>query len=86
MRSVLPVSSPLTDRELQTVALIVDGLSNDEISATLGITNRTVQAHLKNAMRKTGTRTRTQLAVHALRSGLVASNPIGTDDDVEHEA
>jgi DNA-binding NarL/FixJ family response regulator len=75
------VPAQLTDRERQTVALIVDGLGNDAIAAALGITNRTVQAHVSSAMQKTGTATRTQLAVYALRSGLVPLNPSGVESN-----
>ena len=69
------VPGPLTRREYETVVLVVNGLSNDAIAAALGITNRTVQAHIKRAMDKTGTSTRTQLAVYALRSRLVPLGP-----------
>lgn len=61
----------MTDRELEVIVLVVAGQSNAEMAARLGLSVRTIQAHLARAMAKTGTRTRTQLAVHALRSGLV---------------
>lgn len=65
----------LSARELEVVRLIVDGLSNREIAERLVISARTVQSHLEAAMEKTGTRTRTQLAVAALRAGLVPLMP-----------
>jgi DNA-binding CsgD family transcriptional regulator len=65
----------LTPRELTVVTLVVDGRSSAEIAATLEIAVRTVQAHLASAMEKTGTHTRTQLAVYALRRGLVPFEP-----------
>ena len=70
----------LSERELQVVRLLVDGLGNQEIAARLGVSRRTVHAHLSNAMGKTGTQTRTQLVVYALRAGLVPLTPLDTDD------
>lgn len=66
-----PVSPSLTAREVEVVALVVDGLTNPEIGTRLHISARTVQSHVAAAMRKLGARSRTQLAVTALRSGLV---------------
>lgn len=77
MHSACPTA--LSDRELEVVHLVVDGLSNLQIALRLGLSSRTVQAHLSNCMSKTGTRTRTQLAVHALRTGLVPLIPPGDD-------
>lgn len=62
----------MTARELQIVALVVDGLSNREIGERLAISARTVQSHLAATMRKLQANTRTQVAVAALRAGLVA--------------
>lgn len=64
----------LTPRELEAVHLVVEGLSNREIAERLSISARTVQSHLEAAMAKTATKTRTQLAVAALRTGLVLSD------------
>jgi DNA-binding CsgD family transcriptional regulator len=65
----------LSPRELEVVLLVVEGLSNREIACHLAISPRTVQAHLANAMKQTGTRTRTQLAVFALRCGIAPLRP-----------
>jgi DNA-binding NarL/FixJ family response regulator len=65
------MGSELSSREVEVVALVVDGFSNAEIAAHLEISERTVHAHVSNALRKTDTRTRVQLAVHALRTGIV---------------
>lgn len=51
--------------------MIVDGLGNAEIAQQLNVSQRTVHAHVRNATARTGTRTRTQLAVYAIRHGLV---------------
>lgn len=65
----------LTPRELDVVREIVCGLTNQQIADRLDISRRTVHAHLANAMDKTGTRTRTQLAVFALRHNLAPLCP-----------
>lgn len=71
-------------RELEAIELVVGGRSNAEIAAAMSLSVRTVQAHLSRAMAKTGTRTRTQLAVHALRVGLVALERLDDDRQFEH--
>ena len=73
--------SALSPRELDVVRLLIAGHNNHEIAQSLGLSQRTVHAHLSNAMRKTGTTTRTQLAVYALRAGLVPLAPIDDNDD-----
>jgi DNA-binding CsgD family transcriptional regulator len=63
----------LSEREREVVALIVTGLTNREIAQRLHLSPRTVQSHVRSAMRKTGTNGRVQLAVAALRRGIVPS-------------
>jgi DNA-binding NarL/FixJ family response regulator len=53
----------LTVREKEVVALMREGLANKEIAARLFISLHTVKSHVKNAMEKTGLRTRLLLAV-----------------------
>jgi DNA-binding NarL/FixJ family response regulator len=69
--------APLTAREVEIVALVVDGLTNPEIGKRLHISARTVQSHVAAAMRKLEARSRTQLAVLALRAGIVPLHPGG---------
>ena len=71
----------LSDRELAVVRCVVEGLTNRQIAEQLAVSRRTVQAHLANAMKKTETATRTQLAVYALRRGLVPLTPHEPDDE-----
>jgi DNA-binding NarL/FixJ family response regulator len=71
----------LSPRELDVVRLVVEGLRNEEIGDQLFVSRRTVHAHIANAMRKTETRTRTKLAVFALRAGLVPLQPPESIDD-----
>lgn len=66
-----PTGAPLSERELEVVAMIVDDMTNAQIAWHLKISDRTVQAHIRNALEKTGARSRVGLAVHALRTGLV---------------
>lgn len=53
----------LTARELDTARLVAGGASNKVIASELGITERTVKAHLGSIFQKTGTRDRLQLAL-----------------------
>jgi DNA-binding NarL/FixJ family response regulator len=57
------------------VRLVVEGLTNLEIAGRLNITERTVQAHVTAARAKLVARSRTQLAVVALRRGIVPLEP-----------
>ena len=61
----------LTDRELSVLRLVVDGLRNKEIAAELGISENTVKFHLKNTVEKLHVRSRAELAVRAVREGLL---------------
>lgn len=62
---------PLTQRELDVLALIVEGRSNAEIAERLYITVGTVKTHVRNILNKLCVSDRTQIAVRALRAGLV---------------
>jgi len=63
-------ASPLTERELEILQLIVDGLTNKEIAHRLYISEKTVKNHVTNILRKLGLSDRTQAAVYAIRTGL----------------
>jgi len=65
----------LSERERQVALLVVEGLSNKRIAAELGVTERTVKAHLTSAFRKTGIRDRTALAVRLSRLVVLNSGP-----------
>ena len=64
-------NSPLTERELEVLQLIVNGYSNAKIAQELYITVGTVKTHVRNILNKLSADDRTQAAVRALRSGLV---------------
>lgn len=61
----------LTERELEVLALIVDGLSNPQIAEKLVITRATAKAHVHSILQKLYVADRTQAAVYAMREGLV---------------
>jgi DNA-binding NarL/FixJ family response regulator len=62
----------LTARELQIVEAIAAGDSNGEIAKHFNISLHTVKHHLSSVFDKTGTTTRLELAVFAIRNGIVA--------------
>lgn len=62
---------PLTDREVEVLRLVAQGLSNQEIAKTLTISERTVGNHIGSILRKLHLANRTQAALYALRRGLV---------------
>jgi DNA-binding NarL/FixJ family response regulator len=61
----------LTEREKEVVALVAQGLSNDEIAAKLYVSPLTAKTHVSRAMVKLGARDRAQLVVLAYETGLV---------------
>jgi ATP/maltotriose-dependent transcriptional regulator MalT len=56
----------LTDRETEVLALMARGLTNKEIGAKLFISAKTVDAHVRNILEKTGTANRTEAAAYAI--------------------
>lgn len=63
--------SPLTDREMEILELIIEGLSNKEIAHHLGISQQTVKNHVTSILAKLNLADRTQAAIYALRHGWV---------------
>jgi len=63
--------SPLTGREREVVALVGEGLNNDEIAARLVMSPATAKTHVSRAMIKLQARDRAQLVVMAYETGLV---------------
>jgi DNA-binding NarL/FixJ family response regulator len=69
--SPTPALEPLTEREREVMALVGEGLSNEEIAARLFVSPATAKTHVSRAMVKLGARDRAQLVVFAYESGLV---------------
>jgi DNA-binding NarL/FixJ family response regulator len=67
----------LSQRELDVVRLVVDGRSNDEIGARLGIGPKTVESHLRRLFERFDLASRTELATRALREGWLDVPPTG---------
>jgi len=65
----------LTQREIELLQLIVDGLSNKAIAERLNLSENTVKYHIKNILQKLGVQNRTEAATHALRDGLLKVHP-----------
>ncbi len=63
--------SPLTERERQILGMVADGMTNDKVAAALGISPETVQSHVRHAMAKLDSETRTQAVATALRRALL---------------
>jgi DNA-binding CsgD family transcriptional regulator len=61
----------LSDRETEIIRLIALGESGPEIADQLHITHNTVRTHVRNAMTKTGARSRAHLVAKSMGAGLV---------------
>lgn len=79
-----PASPPddLTERELEVIALVAQGLSNREIAETFVISEKTVKTHVGHVLAKLALKDRTQLAIYALRHGLAGdADGLASDAD-----
>jgi DNA-binding CsgD family transcriptional regulator len=82
------MTTPLTAREEQVRSRVSQGLSSDEIAAELGISKRTVEAHLRNVFQKLSVTRRNQLAGAPARPEVVRRTPeveASTDLRAENE-
>jgi len=64
----------LTEREINILELVVEGMTNKEIASSLVISENTVKIHLRNILEKLHLQNRIQAAVYAVRQGLVDKN------------
>ena len=63
----------LTPREQEVLAVLAEGLSNDEIADKLAISRHTVARHRENVMRKLNLHSRSELVKYAIRKGLITA-------------
>jgi len=61
----------LTERELDVINLVAHGFNNQEIAKELVISEKTVKTHISNILSKLQLEDRTQLAIYAIKKGLV---------------
>jgi len=61
----------VTERERDVIRLVAQGCSNHDIAQQLVISEKTVKTHVSNILSKLHLKDRTQLAIHAIREGLV---------------
>jgi NarL family two-component system response regulator LiaR len=61
----------LSERELEVLKLIADGMSNAEMAAKLVLSEKTIKGHVSNILSKLHLVDRTQAAVYAWREGVV---------------
>jgi len=62
---------PLSDRELDVLRLVSDGLSNREIGNKLGLSEGTVKNYVTSVLQKIGVRDRTQAALRGRELGII---------------
>jgi NarL family two-component system response regulator LiaR len=67
-----PTTDPLTEREVEVLALIARGLANKQIAEKLVISEATVRTHVGHILGKLHLASRTQAALYALREGLAS--------------
>ena len=64
--------NPLTEREVEILQFVAQGLTNDEIAEKLIVSERTVRTHVSNILAKLQLANRTQAALYALKEGLAS--------------
>ncbi len=81
MREVRAPESPedLTDRETEVLKLMARGQANKQIASSLFVSEKTVKAHVSSILMKLGVQSRTQAALHAVRTGLVSTQELGEE-------
>ncbi len=69
-----PSPKKLTDREIDTLRLIAQGLGNKEIAGALHISENTVKTHVRHILEKLNLSNRAEAAAYAVRNGLTGQN------------
>jgi NarL family two-component system response regulator LiaR len=65
-----PTTDPLTEREVEVLRLVAQGLTNDDIAEKLVVSERTVRTHVSHILDKLHLANRTQMALYAIREGI----------------
>ncbi len=78
----------LSEREIEIIELVAEGLTNREIAIRVFLSPNTVKVHLRNIFSKTGVASRTELTVLAMQEGWIAApvtplNPAGNSTEAE---
>ncbi len=68
----------LTEREIELLRLVAEGMSNKAIAHALSVSENTVKYHMKNILQKLNAQNRTEAVTHAIRAGLL--DLTSTDD------
>lgn len=63
--------SVITDRQVDVLRYVVQGLTYKEIAAALSITERTVKDHMREIVQKLHLRNKSEVIAYALRTGLI---------------
>jgi DNA-binding NarL/FixJ family response regulator len=71
LRAIRSAPRRPSEREIEVLTLVCAGASNDEIGVRLGVTDKTVESHLRRLFDRYAVLSRTELAVLALREGWV---------------
>ncbi|HSL30283.1 MAG TPA: response regulator transcription factor [Anaerolineales bacterium] len=67
-----PTKDPLTEREMEILKHVAQGMTNDEIAEQLVVSERTVRTHVSNILAKLQLANRTQAALYALKEGIAS--------------
>jgi NarL family two-component system response regulator LiaR len=70
-----PTENPLTEREVDVLKLVAQGMTDQEIADRLVVSHWTIHAHVRNILAKLHLANRTQAALYALREGLADLEP-----------
>jgi len=65
----------LTEREIELLRLVAEGMSNKAIAQTLSISENTVKYHMRSILQKLGVQNRTEAVTQAIRAGLLDPDP-----------
>ncbi len=81
MREVKAPESPeaLTEREVEVLKLLARGKANKQIATSLFVSEKTIKAHVSSILMKLGVQSRTQAALHAVRTGLVSTEELSEE-------